>query len=106
MKASTNDESVSLKGVCREILTLGFSHESVSPRALSIIPMGLFRILSKIRRNIREWMFITVVPRGPLIHEKNLESRVRLSLIDNASRVLKQIIHLIFFCRCRHNTSM
>ncbi len=78
------------------------------PRALRI-PLGLFRFCSKIRGDIREWMFVTGVPRGQLIHEKkhwHWKSLVRLSLIDNPSSILRQIIPLIFFYRCRHNISM
>ncbi len=38
----------------------GFFHESVSPRPISI-SLGPFRIFSKIRRDIRELMFIAGV---------------------------------------------
>jgi hypothetical protein len=53
---------VHLKGVWHEIydLTSGFFHESVSPRPPSI-PLGPFRIFSKIRGVIREWIFIAGV---------------------------------------------
>jgi hypothetical protein len=41
-----------LKGQCHEIIDSGFFHESVSPKPLSK-PLGLFRIFSKIRGDIR-----------------------------------------------------
>ncbi len=40
--------------------TSGFFHESVTPGPMST-PLGLFRIFSKIREDILEWMFITGV---------------------------------------------
>ncbi len=49
-----------LKGVWHEIFDLNFFHESVYPGPLSI-PIGSFRLFSKIRRDNREWMFITGV---------------------------------------------
>jgi hypothetical protein len=42
----------SLKGQCHEISDFWFFHESVSPKPLSI-PIGSFRIFSKIRGDIR-----------------------------------------------------
>jgi hypothetical protein len=42
-----------LKGKCHEIFASGFFHESVSPQPQSI-PLGPFRIFSKIRRDIRK----------------------------------------------------
>ncbi len=50
----------SLKEVSHKISTLGFFHESVSPGPLSI-PVGLFRIFTKIRGNIRNFVFIVGV---------------------------------------------
>ncbi len=41
-----------LKGQCHEIFCFWFFHESVSPKPLSI-PLGPFRIFSKIRGDIR-----------------------------------------------------
>ncbi len=41
-----------LKGQCHEIFDFWFFHESVFPQPLSI-PLGLFRIFSKIRKDIR-----------------------------------------------------
>ncbi len=41
-----------LKGQCHEIFDFSFFHESVSPKLLSI-PLGQFRIFSKIRGDIR-----------------------------------------------------
>ncbi len=49
-----------LKGVWHKIFDLIFFHESVSPGPLSN-PLGSFRLFSKIRRDIREWMFISGV---------------------------------------------
>jgi len=49
-----------LKGVWHEIFDISFFHKSVSPGPLSI-PLGPFQIFSKIRGDIREWMFISVV---------------------------------------------
>ncbi len=49
-----------LKGVWYEIFDLRFFHESVSPRPISI-PLGPFRIFSKIRGDIHELMFFTGV---------------------------------------------
>ncbi len=49
-----------LKGVWHEVSTSGFFHESVSPRPPSI-SLEPFWIFSKIRRDIRELMFITGV---------------------------------------------
>jgi hypothetical protein len=43
---------LSLKGQCHEIFASGFFYESVSPKPLSI-PLGPFRIFSKIRGDIR-----------------------------------------------------
>ena len=47
-----------LKGFWHEIFD--FFHESVSPGPMST-PLGPFRIFSKIREDILEWMFITSV---------------------------------------------
>ncbi len=51
---------VILKGVWHEIFDFRFFHETVSPRPPSI-QSEPFWIFSKIRRDIREWMFITGV---------------------------------------------
>ncbi len=48
------------KGVWHEIFDLSFFHESVSPGPLSN-PLWSFRLFSKIRRDIRKWMFISGV---------------------------------------------
>ena len=45
-------QKICLKGQCQEIFASGFFHESVSPKPLSI-PLGPFRIFSKIRGDIR-----------------------------------------------------
>ncbi len=47
-----------LKGVCHEIFSFNFFHNSVFPGSLSI-PLGPFQIFSKIREDIGEWMFVT-----------------------------------------------
>jgi hypothetical protein len=47
-----NAGKTSLKGQCHEIFCFWFFHESVSPKTLSI-PLGPFRIFSKIRGDIR-----------------------------------------------------
>ncbi len=52
--------AAALKGVWHEIFDFNFFHKSVSPGPLSI-PLGRFRIFSKIRGDIREWMFISGV---------------------------------------------
>jgi hypothetical protein len=44
---------ICLKGQCHEIFDFRFFYESVSPRPLSI-PLGPFRIFSKIRGDIRK----------------------------------------------------
>jgi hypothetical protein len=44
---------ISLKGQCHEIFASGFFDESVSPQPQSIA-LGLFRIFSKIRGDIRK----------------------------------------------------
>jgi hypothetical protein len=44
----------------RDFMTWDFFHKSVYPGPLSI-PLGPFRIFSKIRGDIREWMFISGV---------------------------------------------
>ncbi len=49
-----------LKGVWHEIFDFIFFHESVYPGPLSI-PLGSFQLFSKIRRDNREWMFISGV---------------------------------------------
>jgi hypothetical protein len=49
-----------LKGVWHEIFDFRFFSWIIVPRAPSI-PMGPFRIFSKIHGDIREWMFITGV---------------------------------------------
>jgi len=49
-----------LKGVWHEIFDFSLNHESVSPGPLSI-PLGSFWLFSKIRRDNREWMFISGV---------------------------------------------
>ncbi len=49
-----------LKGVWHEIFAFRFFHKSVSLGALSI-QLGPFQIFSKIRGDIREWMFISGV---------------------------------------------
>jgi hypothetical protein len=50
-----------LKGTwSRDFSTSGFFHESVSPKRLSI-PLGSFRIFSKIRGDIRSSRFATGV---------------------------------------------
>ncbi len=51
---------MSLKGVWHEIFDLSFFHESVSPGPLSN-PLGSFQFFSQIRRDNREWMFISGV---------------------------------------------
>jgi hypothetical protein len=43
---------VDQRSLCHEIFASGLFHESVSPKALSI-PLGPFRIFSKIRGDIR-----------------------------------------------------
>ncbi len=50
----------SLKGVWHEIFDFSFFYESVSPGPLSI-PLGSFRLFSKIRRDDHESMFISGV---------------------------------------------
>jgi hypothetical protein len=50
----------SLKRQCHEIFDFWFFHESVSPKPLSI-PLGSFRIFSKIRGDIRSSRFATGV---------------------------------------------
>ncbi len=49
-----------LKGQCQEIFCFCFFHESVSPKPL-IIPLGPFRIFSKIRGDIHSSRFATGV---------------------------------------------
>jgi hypothetical protein len=49
-----------LKGQCHEIFCLWFFHESVSPQPQSI-PLGLFRIFSKIGGDIRKPRCNTVI---------------------------------------------
>ncbi len=51
---------LTLKWVWHEIFDFRFFHESVSPRPPSI-PLGPLWIFSKIRGDIREWIFITGV---------------------------------------------
>ncbi len=51
---------VYLKGVWHAIFDFMFFHESVSPGPMTT-PLGPFRIFSKIREDILEWMFITGV---------------------------------------------
>ncbi len=58
--SSTDPPSSFLKAVWHEIFDSGFFHESVSSRPPSI-PLESFWIFSKIRRNIRELIFITGV---------------------------------------------
>ena len=50
----------SLKEVSHKISTWGFFHESVSPGPLSVL-LGLFGIFTKIRRDIRNFVFIVGV---------------------------------------------
>jgi hypothetical protein len=50
-----------LKGQCHEIFCFWFFHESVSPKALSI-PLGPFRIFSKIREDIRSLPPVSTTP--------------------------------------------
>ncbi len=52
--------SMELKGVWHEIFVFRFFHKSVSLGPLNI-PIGPFQIFSKIRGDIREWMFISDV---------------------------------------------
>ncbi len=52
--------SILLNGVWHEIFHLSFFHESVSFGTLSN-PLGSFRLFSKIRQDIREWMFVSGV---------------------------------------------
>ncbi len=52
------DRGSILKGQCHEIFASGFFHESVSPKPLSI-PLGPFRIFSKIRGDIRSLRLTT-----------------------------------------------
>ncbi len=59
-KRSINLLNILLKGVWHEIFSLHFFYESVSPGPLSS-PLGPFQIFSKLRRDFREWMFITGV---------------------------------------------
>ena len=47
-----------LKGQCHEIFDFWFFHESVSPKPLSV-PLGWFRIFSKIRGDIGSSRFAT-----------------------------------------------
>ena len=49
-----------LKGVWHEIFDFRFFYESESPRPPSI-PLGPFQIFSRIRGDIREWMFVSGV---------------------------------------------
>jgi hypothetical protein len=49
-----------LKGQCHEIFCIWFFHESVSPKPLSI-PLGPFRIFSKIRGDIRSSRLTTAI---------------------------------------------
>ncbi len=51
MRLQTGFPVFHLKGQCHEIFASGFFHESVSPKPLSI-PLGPFRIFSKIRGDI------------------------------------------------------
>ncbi len=75
-------------------LTRDFQLVNQCPRGpLSIIRFGLFRFFPQFCRDIREWMFITVVRRGK--KPWRWTSRVRLSLTDNPFCVLRQIIPLV-----------
>jgi hypothetical protein len=53
-------QMLAFKGSVTRFLTSGFFHESVSPKPLSI-PLGSFRIFSKIRGDIRSSRFATGV---------------------------------------------
>ncbi len=76
--SKTSRDSYNKKESDTRFSTSSFFHESVSPGPLSI-PLGPFRIFSKIRGDIREWM-LSAVSTTPaireLIHEKNLKSKI------------------------------
>ncbi len=56
----TTVKKLVLKGQCHEIFCFWFFLESVSPKPM-IIPLGSFRIFSKVRGDIRSSRFATGV---------------------------------------------
>jgi hypothetical protein len=84
-----------LKGQCHGIFDFWFFHESVSPKALSIL-LGPFRILSKIRGDIYKTRYTTGINDtgawqndpimffqglgGKVIHEKKPEAKYLVTL--------------------------
>jgi hypothetical protein len=61
-----------LKGQCTRFFASGFFLKSVSPKPL-IIPLGPFRIFTKIRGDIRSLSFATGV-KTPVANGKNLQA--------------------------------